>query len=207
MDFNNIPAKIKRVLLDPLIFFDSLKQEIGIKSAFTYLLVLSLFSAVMGLIIGQFFQDYYYDLIAKIYGFSFPKPKYTSYSLISITFLGYTVRLLGSFIFAGILHVWILIFGGKASYSKTYQVYVYSRTPAFIFGWIPFFSFFTWIYDLILLILGTQKIHNISKTKSILMYVIPLILIGLFLLGFLFFLLSLIKSYPDMFQNLTSAKT
>lgn len=196
--------KIKQVLTDPINFFESLKKETGIKSAFIYLLILSLFSTILGLIVGQLFQNYSYDLISKIFGFAFPKPQYTAGMLVFLTFLGYGFGLISSFIMAGILHIWILIFGGKKNYSKTYQLYIYSSTPQFVIGWIPFVGYLAWIYDLVLLIIGTQKVYNISKVKSILMYVIPLVLIGLLLLVFMIFLIFMLKANPNIFQNITS---
>jgi len=201
---NNLINKIKQVLTDPINFFESLRKETGIKSAFVYLLILSLFSTILGLIVGLLFQNYSYDLLSKMFGFAFPKPQYTASMLVLFTFIGYGMGLISSFIMAGILHVWILIFGGKENYSKTYQLYIYSRTPKFIIGWIPFVNYLTWIYDLVLLIIGTQKVHNISKVKSILMYVIPIVLIGLFYLGIMIFVISMLKANPNIFQNLTS---
>ena len=81
-----------------------------------------------------------------------------------------------SFLWAGILHVWILIFNGKQDYSKTYQLYVYTRTPRFVFGWIPFVNFFVGIYSLILLIYGTTEVHKIKFRTSALMYIIPYVI-------------------------------
>ena len=198
---NNLINKIKQVLTDPINFFESLRKETGIKSAFVYLLILSLFSTFLGFIVGQLFQNNYYDLLSKMFGFEFPKPQFAAGMLILFTAMGYCIGLIYSFIMAGILHVWILIFGGKENYSKTYQLYVYSRTPQFIIGWIPFIGYLTWIYDLVLLIIGTQKVHNISKVKAVLMYAIPIVLIGLFSLGIMIFSISLLKSNPNIFQN------
>jgi len=206
MEFYSLFIKIKQILINPSNFFENVKKETGIKQSFIYLMVLSLFSTVLGLVVGQSLQNYYYNLVARVFGFSFPQPKYTIGILILFAFIGYLVILLSSFIMAGILHVWILIFGGKEEYAKTYQLYVYSKTPRFIVGWIPFVTYLTWIYDLVLLIIGTQKIHNISRTKSILMYVIPIVLIISLLLVLAFFVFYVIKSNPQIFQNLTQQK-
>ena len=109
--------------------------------------------------------------------------------------------LLGFFI-AGLLHAWILIFRGKAGYDKTYQLYVYSRTPQFLFGWIPVLGFIAYIYGLVILIMGTMKMHKISKTKSILMYVIPIGIFLLFMLVFWGFALYAISMRPEVLQEI-----
>lgn len=206
MKIRGLINKITDVLTNPETFFENIKKETGIKSAFVYLVILSLFSTILGFIIGQLFQGYSYDLISKLFGTAIPQPQYTTAILLSLTFLAYGWGLLSSFIAAGILHVWILIFRGKENYSKTYQLYVYSSTPGFIIGWIPFINYLAWIYSMILLIIGTQKVHGISKTKSILMYVIPVILMIFFFLAILIFLITLIKADPTILQNISSLK-
>src|SRR3989344_2579126 len=56
--------------------------------------------------------------------------------------------------------------------------------------WIPFLGFVGQIWSLILLIIGTQEVHGISRTKAILMYVLPLaVLFVLALFAIVFFLL------------------
>lgn len=204
----NIIKRIKSILIEPYNFFENLKEEKGIKTAFLYLMGLSLFGTIFGLIIGQLLQPYSYSIMSKIFGFSLPYNKYFTLStqgiLIFFAIIGYLLGLLLSFIIAGILHVWILVFGGKANYTKTYQLYVYSHTPNYIMGWVPFVSFFIWIYALILLIIGTQKVYDISKTKSILMYVIPVGLIVLFYLLMFGFMIIMFRTNPNIFQGIMS---
>lgn len=88
----------------------------------------------------------------------------------------YFLALILSFVISGIIHIWIKIFGGKENYSKTYQIFTYSKTPGLIFSWIPILGYITWIYEIALLTIGTHKVHGIRRTKAILMYVIPLII-------------------------------
>ncbi len=181
--------KIKSVLVEPLKFFDSLKKEKGVKQAFIYFMLLSLFSTVLGFIVFLFTQPLMYDLASKMLGVELPKSPYSNLQNILFTVLGYLLGLGISFISAALLHVWILIFGGIGKFEKTYQLCVYSKTPALLLGWIPGVGFVIWLYDLVLLIIGTQRLHRISRTKSILMYVIPLVIILAFyaVIMFVFF--------------------
>ncbi|PIZ51232.1 hypothetical protein COY27_04380 [Candidatus Woesearchaeota archaeon CG_4_10_14_0_2_um_filter_33_13] len=198
---NTIIHKIKLVLMEPLLFFDKLRSEQGIKSSFLYFLILSLFGVVMGLIINAIWPTMATSLLQKFMGITLPTE--TSQSTIIFTTLSFwLLSLLLSFIWAGLLHAWILVFSGKENYEKTYQLYVYSKTPSFVFGWIPFFSLFAWVYSLILLVVGTEKIHSISRKKAILMYLIP---VGIFLLlaiGFIFLTAVMIKNNPEFLANL-----
>lgn len=194
---NNILDKIKKILTGPVKFFTRMKQEKGIEGALIYLLILSLFYIILASVIGSAFQQYSYSIMSKLFDVNLPRPHYTGYMLVLLAILGYLLIIASSFIAAGILHAWILIFGGKGSYTKTYQLYVYSRTPHFIFGWIPFVSFAAWIYDLILLIIGTEKIHKINRTRAILMYVIPAIFIVIAYILTLIFVIFLFKYVPQ----------
>jgi hypothetical protein len=199
--------KIKSVLLHPTKFFESLKKEKGVKTAFRYYLILSFISFILGTIITFTFNKYIYSFWSRIYGWPFPIPPLTLETIVLSPFIWYLVGLGLSFIAAGILHVWILIFGGKEEYSKTYQLWAYSLTPGFVFGWIPFLGFFAFIYDLFLLILGTQKLHGISKNLAILMYVIPIALFVIFMIICMMALFMFIGANPGLFQNLTYNST
>jgi hypothetical protein len=203
----SLVEKIKSVLFHPGKFFENLKKEKGFKTAFTYYLILSFFSLVMGIIVTRTFNNYMYGFWNRLYGMNLPVPAQSLELLVVFPFIWYLVSILLSFVISGLLHVWILIFGGKEDYSKTYQLYIYSGTPGYIFGWIPFVAFFAWLYSIALLILGTQKVHGISKNRAILMYVIPLVLFVIFMIVCMIIMLMFIAANPGLFQNLTSNYT
>ena len=203
---NALINKIKQILIEPQSFFGNLKKETGIKTAFKYMLIVSLLGLVLGLIVGQLFQGVWIDLISKM-GFNLPASQLGIGTTIFFAALGYGSSLLLSFVTAGILHVWILIFGGKENYSKTYQLYVYSSTPKWALSWIPFVGFLTSIYSLVLLIIGTHKVHNISKMKSALMYIIPRVLMGLFFVAMMGFGIYAIIKNPEIFQAMLQNMT
>ena len=185
--------KIKGILTTPSKFFENLKKEKGLKKAFIYFMILSLFSFILTLIIQYFSNPLYLNL------FGGSLSSYTFWLLLILIVIFYGLVLIFSFIMAALLHLWIIIFGGKANYEKTYQLYIYSHTPNLVFGWIPIINLLIWIYSLVLLIIGTQKVHKIPKTRAILMYVIPFILIIVLLLILILFLSSILKTTPISF--------
>jgi hypothetical protein len=159
------------VFIRPGKFFGSIKEK-GMKKAFWYFAVLFLFFNIMTYISLKtkfFLYDYLFtwlipkELLDLMLKFTIPE----------LYLQQYLVGLVLPFIIAGILLGYTHIFGGKGSYAKTYQMYIYARTPAFLFGWLPYLGTLAYIYQVVLLIVGTVKIHKISKTKSIWMYVIP----------------------------------
>ena len=174
----NIIKRIKGILFEPSKFFDYLsKKEKTIGTSFIYLMVLSLFFTIIGFIIGTLLQGFWISLYSGFLGFEIPYAATPIIISLIFTIIGYGIGLLLSFVGAGILHLWFLIFGGKADYTKTYQLMVYSRTPTYVLGWIPFVNFFIWIWSLVLLILGTSKIHQMSKLKAALIIIIPIIVL------------------------------
>ncbi len=187
MDFLH---RVKSVLLTPTAFFTKLSKEHGVKTAFFYLIFISFVGFVLATLVSPLSQSNA-QFFASMFGQVVPPSTFGQIAVLN--FVGFALGLLLSFVGAAILHVWILIWGGRAPYSKTYQLSVYSGTPGYILGWIPFVGMFAFIYWLALIIIGTQHAHKLSKTKSILMYILPVLLVIALLallLGVAFYALS-----------------
>ena len=166
--------RIRMVLVEPAKFFNYAKKEKGITRAFWYLASLSLFTSVAGLIVAYFTSSWVQLYISRL--INIPLPVFDSkIFLIIVAILSYIVGLGLSFVGAGILHGWILLWGGKADYTKTYQLSVYSSTAYMVLGWLPVIGLLARIYDLYLLIIGTTKMHDLSLNRSIWMYLIPVV--------------------------------
>lgn len=163
---------IRMVLGQPVDFFKQRKREHGVGDAFSYFAVLSLFSTIMGFIMSKVYEDPAQELITML---GLPPPPVLSVTgeVFSIL-LGFVIGLGLSFVLAGVLHLWLLLFGAKAGYEKTYQLSVYSATPSLLLSWVPVVGFFAWLYGVYLLVVGTQHVHGFSTKKSILVYVVPL---------------------------------
>jgi hypothetical protein len=171
----DILTKIKTIMFEPTKFFTKSQKEIGIKGAFKYLTILALFSSLLTFIVSYFFQPFQTSFIERLIGSDVLSEVATPTLLDALS--SYAAILILSFLIVGILHLWIKLFKGKAKYKKTYQLYVYGTTPSFLLSWIPFVGNFAWIYSLIVLITGTSIIHKISKTRSMILYLIPVILL------------------------------
>jgi hypothetical protein len=194
---------IKRIIYTPKKFFhNTTKKEMGLKEPFLFLLKLSSFSTIMILIMIVLGNPgtKFLEMITGL-----PLNQQTNMALtliIVVIFFGINLGL--SFLWAGILHVWNLIFGGKGTYEQTYNLYVYAKTPVFLLSWIPLFGGFIFIYNFVLLIIGSMEIHKITRKKAIVMYLIPLILI-LVIMGLSFFMLfAFSKAMPMMPVTTTS---
>jgi len=159
---------IKQILMEPNTFFSSMYREKGIRDSFLFLGMIMLFYVIVSGIIGMIVLNTLFADIVDISGWQY----------VGLLILIYFVALALSFVVAGVLFVWIKVWGGRnLSYDKAYQLYVFSRTPTMVFGWIPFVNYLIWIWNTVLLVIGTMSWFGIQKTKAIWMYVIPILLV------------------------------
>lgn len=160
-------GKIGFILAKPGEFFEDLRwEEQSIKSAFLYVLVLGLFFQAIGVYID------------------FQFAKRTLLSALIAHAVGYIALILSYFLFAGLLHLLVLLFRGEGTYTNSYQAYAYSATPHLLFGWtlwIALASKIQWIgfvvrlidvYSLVLLIVALQKSQKLSIGRAMLTGVI-----------------------------------
>jgi len=187
------------LLSDPETFFKHLKSEHGVSTAFFYLNGMAVVSLILGaitsFIVGNFFTDWLSSIVnVPLLGLSATDPNglLVVIGLVAI----FIMQMLASFVVAGVLHVWVLLFGGKARYAKSYQLYVYAKAPQLLFSWIPVVGIIAWIYSLILLIIGTQQVHGIKKGTSILMFLIPFAVVLVLALVFVALAVAIIISNP-----------
>lgn len=177
----NLYQKVKTVLTEPSKFFEHLKEK-GVGEAFVYLLILGLFTTILGALIAKATAGPITRLVSAMFKAPIEQEQLGLPLFIGLMFAGYIFMLIFSFAGAGILHLYLKIFGGKANYTQTYQLVIYGMTPRLVFGWIPIIGGFAGIYDFVLMIIGTHKIHKITMNKTILIYVIPVAIILMLLL-------------------------
>ncbi|MEM5878184.1 MAG: Yip1 family protein [candidate division WOR-3 bacterium] len=162
----NIFDKISGVLSKPEGFFNYVKNEQGIQNAFLFFALVSLVNLV-----GNF-----------ILSFILPEA-YTITQIIS----GYIGSLILIFVLALVFHLFLKMFGGKASYEATFRAYAYAMTPTLLFGWIPFFGVLALLYTIYLVTKGFSIVHEIGMGAAFFAFILPiviLIILIVLLLGF-----------------------
>lgn len=179
-----VAEKAKMVMLHPSEFFERIRFEQGIKKSFSYLATLSLISLVIG-------------ILSIVFNITFISPLGLLVSI--LPFLGqsalligimipigiYVLSLVGSFIGAGVVHLFVRLLGGKGKYSDTYKAVTYASTPSLLLGWIPFIGAIFGIYSFYLNLKGLSKLHLISMGRVfVAVFVVPMVL-G-FVISFLF---------------------
>jgi hypothetical protein len=194
----NVAKRILGILTEPAKFFDyAAKKEKGIKTAFWYYATIMLIGSFLGTVATLVFPTYNTYLLSTFIGMELPpQPAVPVLAMAAFALLGYVLGLAGSFIGAALLHGWCLIFGGKGDYAHSYQLLAYSSTAKMTLGWIPFVNLFVWIWSLILLIIGTEKLHKVSRRRATVMYLIPAALMLIFAIIMLVIAVPLLQTLP-----------
>ncbi|GAF93275.1 unnamed protein product, partial [marine sediment metagenome] len=109
----------------------------------------------------------------------------------------YIVSLVSVFVSGVIIFLWAKIFGGKATIEQSIKMYMYAQTPH-LFSWIPFVGGLASIWALLLLIIGTQKVHKMSRLRAALIYLIPSLILVVFIIAIILLIVILISANPEL---------
>jgi hypothetical protein len=99
-----------------------------------------------------------------------------------------------NFVLAGVFHFCLMLMKGKSkAYEATYRVTSYCSS-AYVFGVIPFFGLYvSWIWGLICMAVGLQKVHKTEGWRATIAVLIPVVAhcgFVLVLLSVVFFLIG-----------------
>lgn len=75
--------------------------------------------------------------------------------------------IMGIFISSSIVHIGVLIVGGKKGMKMTMKALLYGSTPRLLLGWIPFIGIIAEIWSIFLEIIGMRKLQEITTGKAI----------------------------------------
>ncbi|MEM5811652.1 MAG: YIP1 family protein [Candidatus Aenigmatarchaeota archaeon] len=169
--------KIKKVILSPTEFFERIKYEEGVMKAFIYFAILSSIVVIfVTLTLNLLISSYSGNLLRLLPSLG----ELVKLVGIMISIIFYITILIGSFIVAGLAHLFLKLAGGKGDYSMTYKGIVYASTPILLLGWVPFVGIIPTIYSFYLNLKGLSVLHSISMKKVFLVvWVIPLVILGI----------------------------
>ncbi len=179
----------KEVIFDPMKFYQKLPAKIKYKEpSLFYLKIQAILMLIIFLLLFFIFGFFFMLLgiagqgiaLFGSLGFGF---------LLLIAILSFPFILLLSwgmlFVSAGILHLFVLLFGGKKGYPETFKAVSYAIAPA-ILSFIPIINWFVGIYVLILQIIGIHQRQKLSMGRSVAVVLLPIAIVFiLFLILFL----------------------
>ncbi len=102
------------------------------------------------------------------------------------------------YIGSAIVHLFVLLFGGKKGFVETFKANAYAAAPG-IFSFIPWIGNVATVYSIILLIIGIKERQQLSLGKSIAAVLIPIGIVLLLIIALMaaFFLMSNISPYIE----------
>jgi len=171
--------KTKGFLIRPTETFNKVKEEeIGaaLKYFVVWLLIYAVLSAVIFATIGNMLGNF-----SPLNSLSILGVGTGGMAALWLFIILFVLGFIGVFISAGIIHMGVLIVGGKQGYYQTLKAIVYGNTPTYVLGWIPIVIYIAGIWALVLEILGIRELQEVSTGKAVLAVLIPLILIGVVL--------------------------
>lgn len=188
----------KKVMFDPLNFYEKLPKKIRYKEPSWFFLKIQAITLgilyLFGFIILAFFA-LIFGAVAGIFG------KLSAGLLgiiVLIAILLYPVLLLLSwgmlFVGVGITHLFVLIFGGKQKYVETFKALAYALAPQ-VFSPIPLVGYAAAIYSLVLQVMGIKHRQKLSWGKSVAVVLLPMVLIAIIVvLLYFFFIFSVLST-------------
>lgn len=173
--------KLKGFLLNPTDTFNIVKEE-ALRDGLRYFVILLLIYSFLNAVVitatwntmwGSMFSAY-----QNIPGFGTILGSAPALAVIAFFIMFFILGLIGVFISGGIIHLGVLLFGGKRGYGETVKAVIYGGTPCYILGWIPFIGLIFGVWAFILEILGVRELQDLSTGKAIGAVLVPLIIIG-----------------------------
>ncbi len=168
--------KIKGFLISPVETFQKVKDEDLGPVLKYYVILVVIFSILNAIIMGTMSSA-----ITSMMPMKMPLMGAAGGGLAAVTmFIGFLILLIvGLFIGAAIIHIFVILLGGKKGYTQTTKALAYGMTPQLLLGWIPFIGIIAGIWALIVEILGIRELQEMSTGKAVLAVILPGIIIGI----------------------------
>lgn len=183
----------KEIIFNPTNFFEKLPKKIKYKEPSLFYVKLQLLISLLAL----FFVVLFVGLIASV-GIIFNNPSLSfglgglsiwAVFLIALFAIPFTLLFswLILFLATGLVHLFVLLFGGRQGYVETFKTLAYSSAPM-IGVFVPFLGWFAYIYCIVLQGIGIHKRHKLSLTRSLGVILLPVFIIFLLLILLYFFI-------------------
>ena len=92
-------------------------------------------------------------------------------------YLVFLFYLLGVFVSGLIIHAFVLLMGGTKGAKQTIKTTMYASTPFLLLGWIPIVSTISYIWSLVLLVIGIKENQQMETGNAVLVVIIPIVLV------------------------------
>jgi len=158
--FNALWQTALKVMIKPVDFFEKFKTDDSLVEPFLFYFLVTFISSVV-------------SLVVQILLGRFPV------SMLILTTVSLMISIcLGIFIMSGLMHLFVMLFGGKGGFKSTFSILCFS-SAANIVTIIPFIgTLVAWIWAIILGVTGYKHVHKMTMVKAAAAYMIlPFLLV------------------------------
>ena len=185
--------KSKNFMLSPVNSFKEVKDE-SLDSSIKYFILWAVISSILYGITFQEAWKYYSSplMIKEIEHFLFGNVYGAPLTILLILFF---LSLSSIFLFVNSLwlHMWIKLMGGSGDIHQTIKIMIYSATPVYIMGWIPFVGRLIGIWSFVIALFGIRELHGMSLSKAAAAAIISSIIFVILISAFVFFFVFSMK--------------
>lgn len=143
---------IKKVLLEPDHFFSNLEIKESITEPFMFYLILNMPLAMISIVVNIFINKAMHQPTQEWQIFLLP------------------VYIIAIFISAGVMHLIVMMFGGKGGFKGTFNVLAYGSSTG-IFSIIPFLGgIVAGVWGIIVGVKGYKHVHHFTTKRAVLAY-------------------------------------
>jgi len=163
--FKALWGTIRQVLFKPGEFFDNLEIKPSIKEPYLFYLAVGFPVAI----------------VTTLFSGLYRQPQQAMQMPLGILLILTIIILpIGIFITSAVMHLGVLIFGGKGGYKGSLNILAYATSTS-VFSLIPFIGgLIGAIWYVIVIIKGFKRVHNFSTTRAICAYIFnPVIIIAI----------------------------
>ncbi len=180
-----IQNQISGLLFHPVDTFRSLYEEEWTESLKYYLVLLTIFTILDGILAGLIiFPMGLMTGITEV----FPLPLLFVLILIGI----FVFNIICLFLMSGFMHIFVHLLGGRRGFYETLKVMAYASTPTMVLGWIPLIGIIGWFWTFILNVTGIQELQQLSTPRALVAVLLPICIIFIIILIAYFALIFLV---------------
>jgi hypothetical protein len=131
----------------------------------------------IGAVLGIAFGIYFLILLLGLVLLADPATAVMFIGLPIMFGLTWVLSIAMTYVAGAFLHIWLLIFGTKQKYAKSYQLFVYAAMPRVLLSLIPIIgAIIGFVWQIILRIQGLEEMHKFPRGKAVAATLIPVVL-------------------------------
>ena len=194
---------IKGFLMQPVESFRKVRGT-SLGDAITYFLIIVIINTILTVIVDLVFASAILAMFTQVMAQMGMGEVFLMemIGMVAVAIIMVIASLVLLFVFAGWLHLFVYLLGGRKGYAETVKAMIFGSTPYMLIGWIPVIGLFVGgIWSLVLEILGIRELHQVSTGRAAGAVVLSVFILALLIILIAaWFFISLVSVMPVTYQ-------